>query len=166
MDPSPYIWGIDTSSKLLAVAVALEDRVVADRGCTFDKDLAHGERLDRIYSQTLRMAGELADEFPPAKVFVEELVVFPGRTSPILYQAKGVIEAALFAATRVDVVPVANATWKRRAVGYGAAKKHEVFAWARRHGYEGVSQDAADAWGTAIAGWRIEHEPVQEELVA
>jgi len=78
--------------------------------------------------------------------------------NPHLVSAYGVIQAALYGALSdtykhpVSVVPITSGSWKKAAVGAGAAGKPEVLEWAQANGYEGNHQDSADAWAIARAG--------------
>lgn len=166
-----YVWGIDGKSSKVAIGWDGPERGATSK--VFKGKLHHGERLAAIYLEARFEASVLARVRPPVHVFYEEVVLYSQRPAPILYEACGVIAAAVFEALRcvhrfpVPVVPIPTADWKKRAVGNGAAKKHAVMAWAQRDGYAGADQDEADAWCIAVAGQKLlEPAPVQLPLTA
>lgn len=80
-----------------------------------------------------------------------------------LDQACGVLQVAVLHALRerfphpVSCFELPVGTWKREAVGNGAAKKHDVMEWAEAIIPPGdptypLTQDEADALGVAAAG--------------
>ena len=77
-----------------------------------------------------------------------------------LLMACGVIQATLVIALEerfphpVSVFELSTGTWKKRALGNGAAKKHEVQAWAADF-VEGLTEDEADALAIACAGFNM-----------
>lgn len=97
---------------------------------------------------------------PPAVVVVEQVSVYMKRVNPVVYEASGVVLAALYGALRtlwahpVAVVEFTSAEWKKAAVGAGHAKKEDVMVCARELGYDGAVQDEADAWTIAEAARR------------
>lgn len=165
-----YVWGVDPSSRKLAVAWDGPGCGVEKRLFTYPVEQG-GERLADIYDVTLEMASELAARVPPLYVFVEDTNVYSKFAETISWEAAGVIQAALWTALRgvfefpVKVGKVSTAQWKKFALGAGRghAKKHEVLAWARSAGYEGSDQDEADAWAIAAAGRKL-LEPAPEQL--
>ena len=165
-----YIWGIDTSTQRLSVAARSADGCeVATR--SFERHLDGAARLASIGRDTRGFVRELAGEWRPAVVFVEEIAVFSRRVNPILYQAHGAIQAALFeglvdVGVSPDVRMIAVSSWKARALGQGNghAPKDRIFKWAQADGYGGRLEDEADAWGIARAGWSIA-SPGQQALV-
>lgn len=166
---SGYVWGIDGKSTKLAIGWDGPDRGTDSRA--FDQGLHDGERLAMIYQQARFMASVLAAKRPPVYVFYEEVVLYSQRPAPILYQACGVIVAAVFEALRyvhrwpVTVAPIPTADWKKRSVGNGAAKKDQVLLHARRaYGYGGHDQDEADALCIAVAGRNLLEPDRQLEL--
>jgi Holliday junction resolvasome RuvABC endonuclease subunit len=164
---SGYVWGIDGKSTKLAIGWDGAER--GSESWLFPTGLHDGERLAAIYQAARFEASVLAERYPPAYVFYEEVVLYSQRPAPILYQACGVIVAAVYEALRyvhpfpVTVAPIPTSDWKRRSVGHGHAKKDDVLLWARRDGYTGQDQDEADAWCIAVAGRRL-LEPQPEQL--
>lgn len=164
---SQCVWGVDPSSRKVAIAWNGEDRG-ADR-VLFTYPLDAGARLADIHEQTVELARRLAPLHPPAYVFVEQIAIYSKRIDPILYYATGTITAALYGELArhfkhpVTVEFVPSATWKKRAIGYGGVKSHDILPWALRDGYEGADADEAAAWGIALAGVKL-LEPAPEQL--
>ena len=77
-----------------------------------------------------------------------------------LDQAVGVITVAMIHGLQhrypypVTVFPIATGTWKKLALGNGAAKKGAVMDWATANATQtyGMTQDEADALAVACAG--------------
>jgi hypothetical protein len=89
-------------------------------------------------------------------IFIERPVGrFPKRA---LDHACGVLQVAAIAGTSarfphpVSVWELSPGEWKKQVGLGGAAKKHEVAAWARAEAGEGLTQDEADALCIAAAG--------------
>jgi hypothetical protein len=179
------VWGIDGSTKRLAVGFASEGRVET-RHVDFTPNLWHGARLEDIWTVTRTFVSAWAVQYPPVYVFVEQP---SGKSvSPQLSYAIGTIMAATYSALRfvfdfpVEVRTVPSSTWKREATGRGWSPKPATLRWARNeHGFagdcaclEGVSDkckrdnpahDCADAIGIAVAGRRLTApSPVQLAL--
>lgn len=77
----------------------------------------------------------------------------------------GVTLAAAAWAWDCPVLSVPTARWKSLAMSRGNAKKDDVMAWALRQGYEGTSQDEADALGIARAAARLLEEQLPLDAV-
>jgi hypothetical protein len=174
-------WGVDGSTKCIAIGVATEyaghvRRAV--RSAPFPSPPTDGRRLAAIHAITSELAAELADRYPPGLVLVEQ----PSGSSQVvnheLEYAVGVIQAAVYAAAgepRMDMV--VSSWWKARACGHGNLYKtmkvpgssrkkplpleeYGVMRWARLVGYKGGSWDEADALGIAEAA-RREHALIE-----
>lgn len=159
---SAYVWGVDPSTVRVSIATAVSGAWVSVQTKQFTKCAPRtGERLKTIGWETADLAGDLAVQCPPCAVFVEQPFAAGRGVEPELYYAVGVIQAVLAEFAPVQTIPVP--TWKKQAVGYGAAKKPDVLRWAQRKGYEGESQDEADAIGIAVAGVKL-MEPAHEQL--
>lgn len=162
------ILGVDPSTLRVSMAAAFEtdSRVVTRQFSKFKGDDRVGDRLAHIFEQTCELARDMVVRYGvPERVFVEQ--ASGKHMQPPLQYAVGATLTALAVTLRVPVVTIPSGTWKLHGVGYGAAKKPEILAWARRcEGYAGESQDEADALGIARAGWRLTHAPVQTELAA
>lgn len=139
------VWGVDPSSKLIAIAWAGEQSGVVSR--KFTPGLDTGARLNAIYRETHDLALEIADQYPPRLVCVEGIVVYGHKPAPILYMATGCIHAALSEALSVPIVTAQVKDWKLVACGRGTASKPEYLQWAQDNGYEGKSDDEAAAIG-------------------
>jgi Holliday junction resolvasome RuvABC endonuclease subunit len=106
----------------------------------FPTDLKTGARLATIYESDAPLAQELAAERPPLFVWVEQPASYGRVVEPALMYAVGVVQArsmprcssALEHPTEVRTIAVAE--WKKAAVGFGNAKKHQVLEWAKRDG--------------------------------
>jgi hypothetical protein len=173
--PGLFCWGVDGSTKRLAVGFASDTRVEA-RHVDFTPDLWHGARLEDIWTTTRTWVAAWAEQFPPVYVFVEQP---SGKSvSPQLSYAIGTIMAATYSALRfvfdfpVEVRTVPSSTWKREATGRGWSPKPATLRWARNeHGFDGTcacldtvadkckrdnpAHDLADAIGVAVAGRRL-----------
>lgn len=178
-----WVWGVDVSTKRIAISCHGADQVA--RMHDYPKDLLTGARLGAIYAETRELAAELAADRPPLFVWVEQPASYGRQVEPALMYAVGVVQAALYAEleqrsahpTEVRTIPVAN--WKKVAVGFGNAKKHQVLVWAKKHGFRSEhvcsdrlkwcghkDHDAADAWAIATAGARLLSQPEQLELAS
>jgi hypothetical protein len=142
------VWGVDCSSKRVAVAVDGAPPRTWVKSFTYYEET--GLRLGAIYAETVGLAREVARETGlPDLVVVEQPT---GKTpAPVLMYATGV-EIAALATLGVSVRLIAVMTWKQRAVGHGHAKKPQIMEWARRRGYTGRLEDEADALGIAVGG--------------
>jgi hypothetical protein len=152
VSPKETVWGVDVSTKRLAVA--FHGRGVET--VEFDKQLRHGARFHHIHQRTVEAPMGWRSEFPPFFVWVEA-PTGPKISPPLLY-AVGAVMAGLYWALEhcfpypVEVRTISVGEWKKGSVGHGNASKAQVLAWARGQGYEGDSEDEADAWGVAHAG--------------
>lgn len=181
-----WIWGVDGSTKRVAVGFAREEVVV--ESVEFRAGLFEGARLAEIRRTTRTFAAAWARLFPPHIAFVEQP---SGRSaSPQLVYAIGVIQEALYDALEfvhqhpVEVRTIPSSRWKEIATGSGWSPKPKTLRWARNaHGYEGTclclelgeknckrgtpAHDEADAIGIAVAGRRLlEPKPEQLELAS
>lgn len=171
LDLGRTVWGIDPSSKRVALAVlepgsppALSWGVVSlgqpdHRAWKFN--VGHGEQLEFF--------GEWADRAYPDVVYLEEpFLPRDRREAPTHLLMYGVTLAALGFAlgSTVPVREIGASSWKARAMGqgYGHAKKPEIMRWAHAAGYTGSIEDEADAVGIATAGAVL--EAARQELAA
>lgn len=168
-------WGIDPSSKRIALAVVLRaadgslDRRV--RSAPFMPGEG-GLWLSEMRSVTIELAAGAARAFPPGVVLVEQA---SGKfVEHALEYAIGTILAAVhdavYAVTgqRIAVETIPSSSWKLQACGNGGIGKptkkklgrkpvfedYAVARWAVLNGYGGVSWDEADAMGIAEAARR------------
>ena len=151
-----YCWGVDPSTKRVAIAAAGSRPTV--RTIEVPSTLRTGARLDWILGATYGLARELAEQCPPLYVWIEQPAAFGRQPEPELYYAVGVVQAAIYSALRdiwphpVEVRTIPIGTWKKNSVGKGNATKEDVLWWSIDHGYTGTSEDEADAWAIAHAG--------------
>jgi hypothetical protein len=149
-------WGVDPSTKRIAIATVGPHGERAVRSLDVPKGLAGASRLEAIRTVTIELCALVAS--CPGVVLVEEPAGFGKRPNPELAYAVGAVLCGLVVGapfTHVDFV--ASARWKLQVCGYGAIAKpkpsskreYEVLRWARDAGYEGVSWDEADAWAIA-----------------
>ena len=148
---SAYVWGVDPSLAIQAVAFADVDSPSVDVRTLITRTTEReGARLGLLDRQLRIAARQWAGEFPPEVVWVEQP---SGRfTNLQLVYACGVIQAALFETLAVPVWSIPSGAWKRRTVGVGNATKPQVRAWVDGLGVAVDSQDEADAVAIACAG--------------
>lgn len=145
-----YIWGLDPAVSRVAFACAERGSQQVDvQTLTTASDTSEGERLGLLDRQVRIFARQLAGDYPPHVVWVEQP---SGKFSNLqLIYAVGALQAALFETLGVPVWTIPSSTWKLKTIGAGNATKQQVAAWA-----EGVAtfdgQDEADAIGIAVAG--------------
>lgn len=150
------VWGIDPSSKRIALATVEGDGSFA----------VDNVRLTENDDRVLRFADGYAEQveffkrFPaPAMVFLEEpFVPRDRRQIPTHLLMYGVTLAALGDVLgSVPVLEMTASQWKARAMGQGNghAPKEAILAWAQSVGYGGRIQDEADALGIAIGGAQL-----------
>jgi hypothetical protein len=181
-----FVWGVDASTKRLAIGFSDGERLEV-RSVDFDHKLMDGARLANIATVTKTWAAAWANAYPPHYVYVEQ----PSgkRVNHPLEFAIGAVMGGLYEALRyvhphpVTVTTIPSATWKLRAMGNGWSPKPKTLRWARQQGYEGwcecletgqqncdrktVEHDEADAMGIALAGWRLlEPQPEQLQLAS
>jgi Holliday junction resolvasome RuvABC endonuclease subunit len=149
--PLDYVWGVDPALSRLAVAFAPADGgSVEVSTLQTDTELREGQRLGLLDRQVRIWARQLAGDWPPSVVWVEQ----PSgryRNLPLTY-AVGVVQAALSETLAVPVWMIASSAWKARTVGAGNASKAQVSAWVAARGADLASQDEADAYCIAVAG--------------
>lgn len=146
-----FVWGVDVAVSHLSIAFAdMDTDRVGVRSLHTGTDAREGERLGLIDRQLRIWARQLAGEFPPHVIFVEQP---SGRwRQPALIYAAGVVQAALFEALLVPVWTITSGDWKKRTLGLGNATKPQVAAYAASQGWDFDSQDEADALCCAVAG--------------
>jgi len=146
-----HVWGVDPAVSRLAFGFAPVDGGPIVVETLFTGSAAReGQRLGWLDRQVRIAARQLAAEFPPACVWVEQP---SGRFRNLaLAYAVGVVQAALFEALGAPVWTVPSSTWKQRTVGAGNASKAQVAAWVTAQGADFASQDEADAYAIAAAG--------------
>jgi Holliday junction resolvasome RuvABC endonuclease subunit len=154
MTRPPTVWGVDVAVSHLSIAFAeLDTERVGVRSLITGNDTREGERLGRLDRQLRIWGRQLAGEFPPHVIFVEQP---SGRfRAPTLVYACGVVQAALFETLGVPVWTIPSGRWKKATVGVGNATKPQVRAWVDTMGYDADSQDEADAICIAVAGRRM-----------
>jgi Holliday junction resolvasome RuvABC endonuclease subunit len=147
---SAYVWAVDPALSRLAIAFAAlgSERIEVETLVTAN-DATEGERLGLLDRQVRIAARQLAGDYPPAVVWVEQP---SGRFRNLqLSYAVGVLQAALSETLSCPVWTIPSSAWKVRTVGVGNATKQQVMAWAERHAtIDG--QDEADAVAIAWAG--------------
>lgn len=166
-------WGVDGSTRCVALGVAGPDSLVA-RSVPF-AGLEGGQRLSAIYAETRGLAEEIAAGGQlPGIIGVEQPSGSGQQVNHELEFAVGVIIAAVYdgVVAACGMPPamrlIVGSWWKARSCGNGSAKKtkkvagkkrpvkleleeYEVMRWARLNGYAGGSWDEADALGMAEA---------------
>lgn len=149
-----WIWGVDVAVSHLSVGFAdMDSDRVRVRSLLTGNDTRQGERLGLLDRQLRIWGQQLAGEFQPHVIFVEQPV---GKfTHPTLLYACGVVQAALFESLGVPVWTIPSGRWKKATVGPGNATKPQVAAYAAAQGWTFDSQDEADAQCTAVAGRRM-----------
>lgn len=155
-----YVWGVDPSTKRVAIGAADRERVHEVTLCEFDRKLKSAPRMADIYARTHGAALRFARRFPPIYVWVEQPMAFGRPVEPQLMYAVGVIQLALFVALRdlyphpVTVEPIQIAEWRKLAFGEGKGnvKKARYLDLMRPLGYEGDDLDECAAWGIARGG--------------
>lgn len=171
-----WVWGVDVSTKRIAIACHGPDSTVRLR--EYGAKLRTGARLSEIYAAVVVLARDIAEARPPLFVWVEQPAAYGRMPEPQLMYAVGVAQAAIYAALEqrhehpTEVRTIAVAEWKKRAVGHGNAKKYQVLDWAKNDGLEtdhscddlvrtgkrtctNAAHDAADAWAIGRAGARM-----------
>jgi Holliday junction resolvasome RuvABC endonuclease subunit len=146
-----FTWGLDPAISRSAFAFAPVDGgpIVVETLVTAT-DATEGERLGLLDRQVRIYATQLAGDYPPHVVWVEQ----PSgqhRNLQLAY-AVGVAQAALFETLGVPVWTIPSSTWKARTVGKGNASKADVAAWVLAQGADFSGQDEADAYAIAWAG--------------
>lgn len=146
------VLGIDPSTTRIALA--------DDQARTIVAAVANGDkgpaRLADIHRHTrLAIRRFVGERSVPRLCFVESP---GGHVHPSLWQAVGVVQAAAYLElARLRGAPVVVRTigptqWKKLLLGKGSADKDEILEWARAHGFNGSSQDEADAYAIARVG--------------
>jgi Holliday junction resolvasome RuvABC endonuclease subunit len=148
-----YVWGVDPSTKLIAVAFARETTAAGYIGTssyTLPQRGQHGERLATFRDEIDYQTHMLRLSRPPCCVWVEQPA---GKfVAPVSQMVVGILCATLFEVLRCPVWLIPPDKWKKPAVGKAGASKDEIAAWAREQGIEFGCQDEADAAGIAYAG--------------
>lgn len=154
-------WGIDPSSKRVSLAWIHQDGERGVRTASFSQPKNSPARLRGILADTLDLAYAVAEQAPPAFVYVEQ----PGGkyVEPELWYAVGTIIAALATAAPEAIVETVTVShWKKLALGRGDVYKpkkgdprpYYTLVWAQDMGYAGRLWDEADAMGIAEAARR------------
>lgn len=157
------VWGIDPSSKRIALAVVEGDGSFA----VSSRPLPSGEgwremRFADSYAEQVDLFKAAFADGRPSIIFIEEpFVPRDRRQVPTHLLMYGVTLAALgevIAASQTPLVELTASQWKARALGQGNghAPKEAVLRWAQQIGYEGRVQDEADAIGIAIGGAHLQ----------
>ena len=154
--------GVDPSTKRVAVGW---QGGAATR--SFPTHVRGGARLSGIYRETRYFAADLCELLPgpPAFILVEQP---SGKTpNPQLVYAVGVIQAAMFdgiwskLGRQPWVETISSSEWRKLATGRGDAGysnrggKPELVRLARENGYQGSSEDEAEAFLIALAARRL-----------
>lgn len=155
---SNVFWGVDISTSRVDIGWSGPD--IGSCSSSWSKNLRDGQRLDTAYEQTLRLARLLVIDRPAIFAYIEQPSGRYGK--PTLVAVAGVIWLGVWQALRdhwgkpVEVRMVTSAHWKRVVVaddGYSESARfgkpdddsmYPALSWARAHGYEGDSYDAAD----------------------
>lgn len=170
-----FYFGVDPGTVRVSVGVVGPDGFVAARTHSFTRHKPRSlDRLAAIRGETDVFLRELAAEYPPAFVLVEE----PGgqHVEPQLSYAVGCILSCVPGVGPGSLIPVSS--WKLEATGHGyrpgtprsaskaerrKAEKARLLRWAQQHGYEGDLEDEGDAVGIAFA-CRSLHAPAPVQL--
>lgn len=147
------VWGIDPSSKRLAVAVVEGDGSFAATNVR----LAENPNREARFADAHAAQVDYLKQLPtPALVFIEEpFVPRDRRQVPTHLLMYGVTLAALGEVLMgVPVTELTASQWKAQAMGKGNgfAKPAQYLEWAQSIGYEGRVEDEAAALGVAIGG--------------
>lgn len=154
-----WVWGVDVSTKRVAIAaVPGDDTDAATTVVEFPaavRSCGKGDTGDLygVYTLVRLAAVRFSWDYPPTAIIVEKPA---GKVvTPVLWLTVGATITALqhFPGLLVTTLPVG--TWKRWSVGRGDASKADVAAWAlETFGHED-DQDVADALGVAVAGRQL-----------
>jgi Holliday junction resolvasome RuvABC endonuclease subunit len=151
------IAGFDLSTKKIAVVWSNGGDLTQERTYTWNYPAPY--QAAEAYSAVERWIWEIG-QHDRMLCYLEAPYINPGRLKGMLSQAyvHGAVQAALASAEAVlNLVPVA--TWKKRIVGSGKAKKPDVVEYLRqRGGYENIlsDQDLCDAACVHLYGVLIE----------
>lgn len=137
----PWHIGIDPGSRSIGLAAINDDGELRHQAYHVGGEVP--DRLVRIRRYVRRWVQALADEGVWNVVIEQPGTRFGGA---VLLGSFGVIlEATRSVLPRTVVHELTSASWKRIALGDGAAKKPDVMKRARELGYTGSWQDVADA---------------------
>lgn len=145
------VWGVDVSTTRVAFA--------STNGRTLSAEISKLDGAARL-AQAREEATYAARSFTvpdndPLCVWVEQPT--GKHPKPTLVQMVGVVSEAIYAALStlyahpVTIYPIAVASWKKAALGFGNADKDDVMAWAQML-WDPANQDEADALAIAFAG--------------
>lgn len=172
----PVVWGVDGSTKRVAIAEATNEQVIGVRLAEFDHKLTAGARLADIARRTRTLAMEMVPDgrpLYPLLVYVEQPMAFGRQVEPQLQYAIGAIQLGIYLglenryAHPVDVRMIQISEWRKLAFGpgNGNAKKETYLDLMRPLGYAGEDLDECAAWGIARAGSLLVWPPQQELAV-
>lgn len=132
---------------------------------TMPDNFTEAELLNGLYAGTLGLIKTLTAELGQPLAAAVELPSGKYVMKELHYSYCAVSLALIHAGTPPVGIP--PATWKSTAMGkgFGSADKATIKAWARQFGYDGASQDEADAIGIALARCRLAAEPDVEQLM-
>jgi Holliday junction resolvasome RuvABC endonuclease subunit len=120
-----------------------------------------GARLAQIHLATRKGCRKFVRGKRPRMCCVESPA---GHVHPSLWQAFGVIQAAIFMELAakgepVNVMSLGPTEWKKLVLHDGQASKADIMEWAVAHRFDGSTQDEADAYAIATAGAYILDPP-------
>lgn len=163
LDVRETVWGVDPSSKYIAVAV-LQPAEPGDLNLKWGTiALSQSPHRAGRFSDALAQQLEFFDHirsiaggYDPDVIYIEEpFVPRDRREVPTHLLAYGVTLAALGRIVgQPRIVEIGPASWKAKSMGqgHGHAEKPEIMRWAQSIGYTGLIQDEADAIAIATAG--------------
>jgi Holliday junction resolvasome RuvABC endonuclease subunit len=153
-------WGLDCSTKCIALCVYDGDRFEHWPTIRFQPVHKGAQRLAHAHALLTPWLFDASHWTPPDAVFVEQPAgKFP---KPTLEHMVGVVLMTVAEVTTAPVLTLPVPQWKHMSIGKGNASKEQLMEWARERGYEGDSQDEADALGIAVAGHHILERDVRE----
>lgn len=151
-------WGADIGFRRVSLAGVDAERSmlhVATRATGSSIELSDPETMHALQLVTLSAAEELMAELgKPELIYVEQPTVQKKHSNEKVHYGYALVTAALVSMQLAPVDGIKVNTWKMRALGkgFGLADKATVLTWAARFGYDGDSEDEADALGIAVAG--------------
>lgn len=150
------VWGIDPSTKAIALAVYDHPRIIA----------TSTRAIHQAATPQLRLAGAVVDigEWlrktagiygAPERVVLEQpFAAQASRVHPQSHYMVAAVQIALVTVSRtIDVRMLTPGQWKKLAWGNGAMRKPALMAAALEVCPYVGSQDEADAVGMALAAW-------------
>lgn len=155
MSPEQWAWGVDVSTKRVAIGAINPQGETHTVKADIDPELVGAVRLAALRRAARTAAWELGriTSSRPSAILVEDANVGVGTNKPLI-QAVGVVLEALAYENTCPILEIPIGTWKKDSIGNGAAKKDRVMSHAVELGFRGDTQDEADALCIAEAALR------------